>query len=263
MNDNTRWMTRSGVDCVRFGLEVYRSRQAILPSDIKDAIATMMRIGVDILILRVEAGDLLTPRDFNSDAYEVVYADSIVYYSMKLLFYKNHPVQEKPNSVIVRPAKITDCEGAGLVARNSFSDYRSHYAASPTLFDPGSVASGYAQWAAGHIRSISSVRPAFVATLDAEVIGFLTCAANPSGETLEVLLNAVDPAQRRQGVYTRLLLAALTHAKRVGCQELVISTQLSNIPVQRAWARIGLTITSAMDTYHVRKRQPEQPGEAQ
>lgn len=263
MVDNVGWMARSELDCARFGLEVYRSQQAILPLDVKGTIASMVRMGVDILILRVEAGELRTPQSLTSDAYEVIYADSIVYYSIKLPLHKDHSVQEKQDLVFIRPAETTDCEGVELVALDSFTDYRSHYAASPSLFDPNSVVAGYAQWATDHIRHMSRARPAFVATKNAKVVGFLTCATNPSGKSLEVLLNAVSSTQRRQGIYSRLLHAALAHAQRIGCQELLISTQLSNIAVQRAWTRLGLSITNAMDTYHVRKRQPKQSGEAQ
>lgn len=262
MNDNVGWMTRSELDCARFGLEIYRSQKATMPLDAEDAIASLMRIGVDILILRVEAGDLYTPRIFASDTYEIVHADSIVCYSTTLPLHNAMTRQEKQDSVTVRRAEDADCKDVGLVALNSFTGYKSHYSASPSWFNDAAVAAGYAQWATEHIRNMSNTRSAFVAVKDAKVVGFLTCATSSSGKSLEVLLNAVDAEQRRQGIYSHLLLTALAHANRIGCQELCISTQLSNIPVQRAWSRIGLTIASAMNTYHVRKRLPDQSSEA-
>lgn len=252
------WAARSDLESKRFLAEIYRSTPEIVPPMPHRA---LLAAGVDVLVLRVRAGEHQIPRSFVSDDYEVLYADSLVYYSMTL------PAKSKQSIVAIEPpfsirrATATDADDVAHLAASSFSNYPSHYAASPDIFTSSAVALGYAQWASDHVRNMDNGRSAFVALRDSQVIGFLTYAINEAGHSMEIILNAVAASERRLGIYSGLLHRAIDHAARAGCQEIRVSTQLANIPVQRAWTRLGLGLSSALDTYHVRRRVSKQSNE--
>jgi GNAT superfamily N-acetyltransferase len=75
------------------------------------------------------------------------------------------------------------------------------------------------------------------------------------GQSLEVLLAGTAPNFQGRGVYRSLFAGVVARTAELGCLEVVISTQASNIGVQRAWAALGLRPFAAFTTVHVRSRR--------
>lgn len=261
MSNALDWAVRSDVECERFSLQVYRSRPDFQLPTRGSCEEALLSANVDVLVARVAAGEKQIPQALASTHYEVRYADSLVHYSIALQSREHPPRGRSSGEVIVRRAEATDATGAAAISRSAFADYPSHYAASTDLFPRESVAAGYGQWAENHIRGQGDRAPAFVATRESRLIGFLTCTVEESRNTMEVLLNAVDSEERRRGVYSMMLNSAMEYAEHMGCRELRVSTQLANIPVQRAWCKLGLRIYRALDTYHVRRKGPDRRNE--
>jgi GNAT superfamily N-acetyltransferase len=66
----------------------------------------------------------------------------------------------------------------------------------------------------------------------------------------EIVLNAVGPGAQRSGVYQALLQNYLKLASARGDREAMISTQLQNYHVRRAWTRAGFHLFRSYHTLH-------------
>lgn len=147
------------------------------------------------------------------------------------------------------PGSIDDVgRVVGAVIADSFSGYGNHYLANP-LLDPVAVLAGYQDWArrileAGH-------RDALVLRAAGTPVGVATCIASRDGIShLEVLLAGLVSAAQGRGRYAVLLAECALEARRRGLSRLIISTQVHNVRVQRAWARLGLLPFAAVETVH-------------
>jgi RimJ/RimL family protein N-acetyltransferase len=67
----------------------------------------------------------------------------------------------------------------------------------------------------------------------------------------EILLAGLVPAAQGRRLYGDLLLAVERAAGEAGRERLVISTQVQNVRVQRAWARFGMRPFAAVETVHL------------
>jgi ribosomal protein S18 acetylase RimI-like enzyme len=144
------------------------------------------------------------------------------------------------------------------VVEASFTGYANHYTVDPLLDDAAALA-GYVEWA----RHATTAGPGDqgVGTLTllhaGEAVGVATTAVGPEaggGHHVEVLLAGVAAAWQGRGWYPVLLDAVAARAFAGGAVRLVISTQVHNTRVQRAWARLGLEPYAAVETVHAVRR---------
>ena len=133
------------------------------------------------------------------------------------------------------------------VVADSFAGYGNHYLANP-LLDSGAALAGYQEWAR---RSLPGDRDALVLVGSTGPIGVATLVGSHDGRShLEVLLAGLVSAAQGRGSYAVLLSACAGEARRRGLDRLIISTQVHNVRVQRAWARLGLRPFAAVETVH-------------
>jgi len=107
----------------------------------------------------------------------------------------------------------------------------------------------------------SCLRPAelggFIAERSGLVVGLLTCQL--VGDMLEIVtLNAID---RRAGIGTMLIEAAVAKARRLGCREVRLTTTNDNIDALRFYQRRGFRLAELRPGAVDRSRQhkPEIP----
>jgi N-acetylglutamate synthase-like GNAT family acetyltransferase len=107
---------------------------------------------------------------------------------------------------------------------------------------------GYQEWA----RSSVSAHPDDVLLLrrGGEAIGVATCEASADRGHLEVLLAGLLPTAQGGGLYGQVMAGVASHARRLGLERVVISTQVHNVRVQRAWVRAGLRPFASVETVH-------------
>ena len=107
----------------------------------------------------------------------------------------------------------------------------------------------------------SRLRPAelggFIAEQSRRVVGLLTYQL--AGSVLEIVtLNAID---RRAGIGTMLIEAAVAKARRFGCREIRLTTTNDNVDALRFYQRRGFRLAElrpgAVD--EARERKPEIP----
>lgn len=143
---------------------------------------------------------------------------------------------------------------AATLVADSFNGYINHYAYNLQI-PPDIARDGYVDWTR---RTIAD--PAGVSILLREgdrAIAMATLKIHASGEAVvgEVELAAVAPDQQGGGRYRDLWRAIRGTARESGAKRLIISTQASNVRVQRAWARLGLIPLIAFDTVHAISHQ--------
>lgn len=154
----------------------------------------------------------------------------------------------------VSPASSEDGGDAALLeelVRDSFQRYGNHYLANPDL-DPAAALDGYVEWA----QAALSRRADNVLLLREErrAVGLATLTQGSDDDDLEVELAGLRGNGQGRGLYAHLLRACAEEARRRGSRRLLISTQVQNVRVQRAWARAGLVPFAALSTAHASLR---------
>ncbi|OQP71357.1 hypothetical protein IB69_017800 [Xanthomonas citri] len=204
---------------------------------------------LDITVLRVPAGSHATVSALAESSFQILHADTLVYYRLPLPVDKwSAPVGEA--EVVFRLADASDVAELQRIARDGFVGYRSHYNANRRL-PAEQILEGYIEWACAYLAAGQTDRFTCLATSGTEAAGFLTCSIDSRIRQCEVVLNAVHPAHAGKGIYTRGLIWIAAHAYDRGCRELIISTQVWNYRVQQVWARLGFALFNAYDTYHI------------
>lgn len=237
----------SPLDTQRFGIRVVRGT---LPPqlDVKALSEALDHAHADLAIVRTNAGDSSAMVQLARRGKGVIHAGTLVYYTTDL-----PPYASRPCDPCVRPATQVDLKQITDIATLSFGGYRSHYAANPLLPTAG-IAAGYVEWAASRLSGDASGGCTWVITDGDRVAGFAACDASPAAHMIDIILNAVHPAHSRKGLYGRLLRTILAYYAQHGFLRLQVSTQIWNYVVQRQWARAGLVLDRAYDTYHIDRR---------
>lgn len=243
--DALKYLQAAPLDSRRFGINVMRGTidAGVIPVDVIDELD---RSAADLLILRVPAGATALPTRLQLEGHIVIHADTLVYYAMDL-----NPESAPPSEPKVERATEAHRDAIAAIAENGFSDYRAHYAANP-LLPKELVLTGYVEWALSRLRGDTEHTATWVVSDEGTVAGFATC--DVQDDSVEIILNAVHPDFERRGLYGMLLRQIQHHYAHRSVKQLLISTQIWNFTVQRQWARNGLRLCKAYDTYHVDHR---------
>lgn len=244
---STVFMADSALDSNRFGIKVARC-QIPAGAFVDDIVSAVIASEASLIILRTDAGNTSALVRLLQLGWPVIHADSLVYYGVDLT-----TLTREPSTKDVRLATQTDQEAIQEIAECGFAGYRSHYAANP-LLPQKEILAGYVEWAKSRLTPGSLESCTWVVTTEGQVAGFATCDSAADKSKVEIVLNAIHPQFSRRGLYGRLLRGILRHYADQSYQRLVISTQLWNYTVQRQWARAGLTMERAYDTYHIDRR---------
>jgi ribosomal protein S18 acetylase RimI-like enzyme len=206
--------------------------------------AAAAALDVQMLTVRITCADHARIHAAEADGFRLM--DSIVYYERSLA--EPPPRPALSGDIAVRRARPDDAAAVGEVARAAFANYIGHFHADPRL-DSAAADAAYVDWAKNSVLRQSERVPALVALCDGRLAGFLTLRRNRDAE-YEIVLNAVHPDLQRRGLYERLLADALVTAHEAGAARIIVSTQLNNFPVQRAWAKTGFRLARALHTFH-------------
>ena len=87
-----------------------------------------------------------------------------------------------------------------------------------------------------------------VATVDGVVVGF--CGLLVAADEGHITNIAVDPANRRSGIATRLVLDAFTEARQRGAWALTLEVRASNSGAQRLYHRFGFVPSGVRPRYY-------------
>lgn len=245
--ETTRVLRHSAVESRRFGLIIARGvvDNSAKPDQVRNDIDALRP---DIAIFRCAAGEMGQIAALVAAGLAPLHADTLVYHRIALG--KSQVGDRFDCDAAIAPATTDDEQALAAIVRRSFHGYRNHYHANP-LLPADAILEGYVEWALDYaIRPVES-QQTWVYRADGEARSFATCRLDHGRSEAEIVLNATDPAWAGRGFYSELLRFLIGHYRMMGFAALVISTQVWNYGVQRVWARAGLVIDHAWDTYHV------------
>lgn len=248
-------LSDSPTESRRFGLSVGRVHvgpdvQIDASSELRDLLRAAPQ---DVLVVRYPADRLAFAPAVAGVGRAVLPAGSLTYWGGPSDQVRRAAADQPGLSVTSARAHAEDGTlGAVLdvvdeVVAASFAGYGNHYVANPLLDDAGALA-GYQEWARGRVTSAPD--EVLLLQSNGSTVGVATCEADTGGGDLEVLLAGLVPAAQGQGWYGPLLAACARVADERNLQRTIISTQVHNTRVQRAWARLGLLPFGAVETVH-------------
>ncbi len=228
----------SPLDTARFGVRIARIRAAS-PKDVVENVKAAGGLGISMIVIRVDVGEATTIHAVEAAGGRL--CDTLVWYS--------RDVAGGHRPAGVRLATAADADRVETVAAAAFAGYVGHYHNDHRL-DRGAADATYADWARRSVVEDAGADRVWVVEDAGAVVGFLTLRFNDELES-EILLNAVDPAHQRRGLYSRLVGAALAESSALGIRRCTASTQLANRSVQRVWVRLGFVPSAASHTFHL------------
>jgi GNAT superfamily N-acetyltransferase len=197
---------------------------------------------VGFVIARCPTGDLTAARAMERAGFELM--DTLVYYARKL----DGPAPTDTGTVTIREVRSGEERLVTAIAREAFRGYQGHYHADPKL-DRAECDEAYVDWATKSCVSKDVAATVLVPELDGALLGFATLRFNDADEGEGVLFGVAPEAQGR-GLYRSLMVQAMAWLRANGRKRMVVSTQITNIAVQKVWSRLGFEPSSSYYTFH-------------
>jgi GNAT superfamily N-acetyltransferase len=232
----------SALDEERFG---YRTAKAVVRNDaeVVAAVDEARALGAKLLIVRCRADDLHAAQTLEERGARLM--DVLVYYSRDL---RKHPIPTDAGEVPVRPLRSGDADPVAAIARDSFAGYLGHYHADPRI-DRGRADKVYVSWAQRSCLSRDVADEVLIADDGASLLGFATLRRNSPDEG-EGVLFGVAPAAQGRGIYRSFMIRGMEWCVAQGAARMVVSTQITNIAVQKVWTRLGFEPHKSYLTFH-------------
>ena len=242
MKPNLAQVYLSSIDEDRFGMRTARA-----PSVTMDTFPSVMDFcrtnDVILLIARTLTSELEVVQAMERAGFLLM--DTLVYYAR---YVTEEPIPSDPGQVPVRPVRPGEDEAVRLVAAESFRGYYGHYHADERL-DRTRCDEVYTSWAFCSCVSREVADEVLVADLDGSVVGFVTLRLNTPEEG-EALVGGIAPSAQRRGVYQSFIINGMQWCRAKGATRMIVSTQITNIAVQKVWARLGFEFDHAYYTLH-------------
>jgi GNAT superfamily N-acetyltransferase len=240
--DTSNLISFSDIDTQRFGIRIGR---ALLRS--KDSALIALDFcrdeEIEMLIARCNASELEVVHSMESHGFQLM--DTLVYWKRDLL---GKPLPLLDDSIEIRPARVGEESAVSRVAADCFQGYLGHYHADPRL--PRQECDAiYIDWAVNSCISREIADEVLVAELDRELVGFVTVRLN-NPEEAEAVLNGVATRAQRKGVYASAIRHAMHWAVKNNAASMIVSTQITNIAVQKVWTRLGFEPQKFWYTFH-------------
>jgi acyl dehydratase len=180
--------------------------------------------------------------------FPVIHADTLVYYKCQFSKIELRLVKNELRFVEFDISSITILDS---LVKNIFSEYTNHYWTN-TFLDQGSAILGYIEWAKNyfyHSNHSGFNKKGWIVYKGDIPIGFATVKVD--GKIGEGILYGVLNEFSGGGIYTDIIRFTQNYLKDVGCEEMLVSTQIQNFAVQKVWSREGFYLFQSFDTYHV------------
>jgi GNAT superfamily N-acetyltransferase len=104
-------------------------------------------------------------------------------------------------------------------------------------------------WAVRSCVSKDVANEVLIAERDGRVVGFATLRINSPQEG-EGVLFGVAPEAQGLGIYRSFMLSGMQWCRQQGVQRMLVSTQITNIAVQKVWCRVGFEPSHSYYTFH-------------
>jgi GNAT superfamily N-acetyltransferase len=231
----------SDVDSERFGVRVARAH--VVRENLPLVLDFCAAERINLLIARCATNELRIAQEMEGLGFLLM--DTLFYYSFDLM---KHAIPEDSRRANVRKFVLDDKSQIETVAAVAFQGYFGHYNAD-TRLDRKKCDEGYVSWAVRSCTSKQVATEVLVAELDKRIVGFLTLRLN-SPEEVDGILFGVAPEAQGVGVGRSLIIGALDWCKGQQAKQMNISTQVTNVAVQKVWCRVGFEPGHSYYTFH-------------
>lgn len=230
------------LDEKRFGIQ--SARALIATADALPSVLEFCRSnGVSFLAIRCPTSEIRLAQTLEREGFALM--DTLVYFVRDL---RKAPIPPDTGQVPVRAIRPGEEDTVRGVAADAFRGYYGHYHADERL-DPAKCDEVYTDWAYRSCVDRDVADHVLLAELDGVIVGFATLQIN-SPEEGEGVLFAVHPSAQRRGIYRSFTVNAMNWCADQGAQRMVVSTQVNNVAVQKAWARLGFEPQRSYYTFH-------------
>jgi ribosomal protein S18 acetylase RimI-like enzyme len=169
-----------------------------------------------------------------------------------LVYYKNSHCRAvpltMPDEYSWRLANEADADEVGSLSERIFKNYQGHYHADRRL-NKSDCDQVYVSWAVNSCLHANAADAMLLILFDKRIAGFLTVKVIDS-ESCEIVLNGVDPDFQNKGIYSMLMTLAKKWAAEHQLGQIIVSTQLNNLAVQKVWCRHGFEPYKSFYTFH-------------
>jgi|SRR6185436_17221180 len=225
----------------RFGVRTVRVNE-LAPGDLPALLSFCRANAVRMVIARCPTGELGTAQALEEAGARLM--DTLLYYALELA-----RAPEKALPAHLRLARKDELEPLLAIATDSFRGYSGHYHADPRL-DRAACDATYTSWVERSLLDPTVADAVYTCELDGEPAAFATMRRN-SDEEGEGVLFGVAPRAQGRGIYADLIRAGIEWCRARGMKRMVVSTQVTNLAVQKVWVRQGFEPSASYYTFHL------------
>ena len=232
----------SEIDEQRFGVRTALAH-SITREDLPEVSRFCLENNVQFSIARVKTNHLDVVQAMEADGYRMM--DTLVYYAFK---YAPKNIPEDKSNHVIRPIEPKDLDEVTAIVTESFKGYYGHYHADPSLADD-KCDEVYIDWSRQSVTSKELADEVLVVVGDNRLNGFATLRRNSDIEG-EGVLFGVAPHAQGQGIYKTMMIHGMKWCREQDAERMVVSTQITNIAVQKVWSRLGFEMDHSYYTLH-------------
>lgn len=237
----TNAITVSQLDSERFGIRA--ARACITSENLAQILHDCEQERVDLLIARCATDDIALVQ--NAETRGLRLTDTLLYYQFDL---RKRSIPRLRSEFLIRSLQGGDEGRVSSVAASAFKNYRGHYHADSRL-EREKCDQAYVSWAVRSCTPGLDADKVLIAEREEFIVGFGTLRVN-SPDEVEGLLFAVSPRYQRRGICSLLLTHSLEWTSAQRAQRMIISTQLTNVAMQKVWTRMGFELSHSFYTFH-------------
>jgi GNAT superfamily N-acetyltransferase len=231
----------SEIDSERFGVRIARAH--IVSDNLSMALDFCAAEQIDLLIARCATSDLVAAQSMETKGFLLM--DTLLYYSFYLT---KKEIPGDPCEVRIRRLLPGDEAEISRVASAAFKGHMGHYHSDRRL-DLGKCDEAYRSWAERSCTTGKAADEVLVGEFGGKVAGFATLRLN-SPQEVEGLLFAVAPESQGKGICRLFMIRSLQWCRAQGARRMVISTQVTNVSMQKVWCRTGFEPSHSYYTLH-------------
>jgi acyl dehydratase len=232
----------SKVESERFGKSVHRFTFGEVD---RDAVRAIRSARPDVAFVRIPAEKLDQLPRLEIYGVPPLVADTLVYYECDLA--SCTPGDVRNAELPYREIHAAEREKLSDLVAGIFKEYKNHYASNP-LFRRQDILDAFVDWGLSFLREDPN-RVCSAAFDGDRPVAFTTCERD--GDQWEGVLYGVDGDYAGRGIYTDLITLTQREGIARGCKTMLVSTQIQNLAVQRAWLRRGFRLTRSVNTVHL------------
>jgi GNAT superfamily N-acetyltransferase len=232
----------SEIDRLRFGHAVAKASLGA-EHEVERLMAQAKADRIDLLIVRVPTDQIATVQALQSCG--AFLTDTLVHFQKRNIDAYDDFL---PAGYSTRLAIPQDASHVEALAQEAFRHYPGHYHSDSRL-DPATCDLVYSSWARDSCSNLAMATGVILIERGDHLAAFATVKLTDSS-SFEGVLFGVAPRHEGKGLYLALLRLAERWGIRNELRRMSVSTQITNVTVQKAWCRLGFEPRRSIFTMH-------------